>query len=93
MARTKDPVRVELLKIANGQERLCKRLQALAKERLQAAEELPADTDLPEQVDVATERRAIVECILHDLPSVIADLRAAADYRPGESTERRAGRS
>ena len=92
MVRTKDPVREELLAIANGLKRLRERLETLVKERLQAAETLPVDMDLPDQVDLATERRAIAECILHGLQPMIDDLRAAARYRPRRSAKRRAGR-
>lgn len=63
-------------------------LEAIRSRLLEELARLPAQETAQslgeEELDVATEVRSTIECVLHDsLQPAIRDLGAAAEYRPG----------
>jgi hypothetical protein len=72
----------ELRKIAKELSTLCLRLEALH-DRLPVPPEETAMLMGEAEMDVATEVRSVIECVLNDsLQPAIRDLAAAASYRP-----------
>jgi hypothetical protein len=70
--------------------RIIRDLETIRTRLLEVHEDLPppprenATADDPEEVDVTTEVRSVIECVLADsLRPAIRDLHAAAEYRPG----------
>jgi len=73
----------EIRRIARDLETICTRLLEVH-EDLSPPPREDATADDPEEVDVTTEVRSVIECVLADsLRPAIRDLQAAAEYRPG----------
>lgn len=70
--------------------RIARDLETIRTRLLEVHEDLPAPpredpmVDETEEMDVATEVRSVIECVLADsIRPAIRDLQAAAEYRPG----------
>lgn len=71
--------------------RIARDLETIRTRLLEVHEDLPAlsregtAADETEEMDVTTEVRSVIECVLADsIRPAIRDLHAAAEYRPGK---------
>lgn len=84
---TEQPAQEELRQIAGELRALCRRLEGVHQRLPVPSNEaliLLGEADM----DVATEVRSVIECVLNDsLRPAIRDLEAAAEYRPPSGGE------
>jgi len=82
MTEAEAAVQAELREIIELLATICTRLESLH-ERLPVPPQETAMLVGEEEMDVATEVRSVIECVLHDsLQPTLRDLREAAAYRP-----------
>lgn len=86
---TEQPAQEEVRQIAGELDALCRRLEGVHKRLPVASNEalmLLGEADM----DVATEVRSVIECVLNDsLRPAVRDLRTAAEYRAPSGGEER----
>ena len=84
---TETAAQAELREIVKILGALCRRLQTIH-DQLPVPPQETAMLVGEEEMDVATEVRSTIECVLHDsLRPAIGDLRTAAAYRPQREKE------